>query len=48
MKAIDKLADVHRVQLLSYLKLGGYRLGYLLNFHVPKMKDGIVRLVIGL
>ncbi len=45
VKAIDKLAEIHRAQLLSYLKLGGYRLGYLLNFNVPRMKDGIIRMV---
>ncbi len=45
VKAVDKLAEIHRAQLLSYLKLGGYRLGYLLNFNVPRMKDGIVRMV---
>ena len=48
VKAIDKLIDIHRAQLLSYLKLGGYRLGYLLNFNVTKMRDGMVRLVNGL
>ncbi len=45
VKAIDKLAEIHRAQLLSYLKLCGYRLGYLLNFNVPRMKDGIIRMV---
>jgi GxxExxY protein len=45
VKAVDKLAEIHRAQLLSYLKLGGYRLGYLLNFNVPRMKDGIIRMV---
>jgi GxxExxY protein len=34
VKAIDRLTDVHRAQLLSYLKFGGYRVGYLLNFNV--------------
>ncbi len=48
LKAIDKLVDIHRAQLLSYLKLGGYRLGYLLNFNVLRMKDGIIRQVNGL
>jgi GxxExxY protein len=48
VKAVDKLVDIHRAQLLSYLKLGGYRLGYLLNFNVPKMKEGVNRLVNGL
>ena len=40
--------EVHRAQLLSYLKLGGYRLGYLLNFNVTLMKNGIVRMANGL
>ena len=48
VKAIEALAEIHKAQLLSYLKLGGYRLGYLLNFNVPRMKDGICRLVNGL
>ena len=45
VKTVDKLIDIHRAQLLSYLKLGGYRLGYLLNFNVPTLRDGIVRMV---
>ena len=44
VKAVEKLADIHRAQLLSYLRLGGYRLGYLLNFNSPLLKDGIRRL----
>lgn len=48
VKAVDRLADVHRAQVISYLRLGGYRLGYLLNFNVPVLKDGIVRLANGL
>jgi GxxExxY protein len=44
LKAVDALTDVHRAQLLSYLKLGGYRLGYLLNFNVKMLKTGICRL----
>jgi hypothetical protein len=36
---------VHRAQLLSYLRLGGFKLGYLLNFHVVHMRDGIARIV---
>jgi GxxExxY protein len=44
LKAVEALRDVHRAQLLSYLKLGGYRLGYLLNFNVALFKDGIVRM----
>jgi GxxExxY protein len=48
IKAVDRLVDVHRAQLLSYLKLGGFRLGYLLNFNVSLMKNGITRLANGL
>ena len=48
LKAVPAVLPVHRGQLLSYLKLGGFRLGYLLNFHVAHMRDGIVRLVNGL
>ena len=47
LKAVEIVLPVHRAQLLSYLRLGGFRLGYLLNFHVPHMRDGIVRLVNG-
>ena len=48
LKAVPAILPVHRGQLLSYLKLGGFKLGYLLNFHVAHMRDGIVRLVNGL
>jgi GxxExxY protein len=45
---VAALTDVHRAQLLSYLKLGGYRLGYLLNFNVKMLRDSICRLANGL
>jgi GxxExxY protein len=48
LKAVDAILPVHKGQLLSYLKLGGFKLGYLLNFHVAHMRDGIVRMVNGL
>ena len=48
LKAIETVLPVHRAQLLSYLRLGGFRLGYLLNFHVAHMRDGITRIVNGL
>jgi GxxExxY protein len=48
VKAVEKVVEVHRAQLLSYLKLGGFRLGYLLNFNTALMKSGIVRMVNGL
>ena len=48
LKAVENILPVHRAQLLSYLRLGGFQLGYLLNFNVPHMRDGVVRLVNGL
>jgi GxxExxY protein len=48
LKAIEQVLPVHRSQLLSYLRLGGFKLGYLLNFNVPLMRDGITRLVNGI
>ncbi len=47
-KALETLLPVHRAQLLSYLKLGKYKLGLLLNFNTTHMRDGIVRIVNGL
>jgi GxxExxY protein len=48
LKAVEAILPVHRGQLLSYLRLGGFQLGYLLNFNVAHMRDGIVRMVNGL
>ena len=48
LKAVEAILPVHRGQLLSYLKLGGFKLGYLLNFNIAHMRDGIVRIVNGL
>jgi GxxExxY protein len=48
LKAVTAILPVHRGQLLSYLRLGGFKLGFLLNFHVAQMRDGIVRMVNGL
>jgi GxxExxY protein len=39
LKAIEANLPVHRGQLLSYLRLGGFKLGYLLNFHLARMRD---------
>jgi GxxExxY protein len=44
LKSIDEIAPIHRAQLLSYLKLSGKKIGLLINFNVPRLKDGIVRL----
>jgi GxxExxY protein len=48
LKAIETILPVHRGQLLSYLRLGRFKLGYLLNFNVAHMREGITRLVNGL
>ena len=44
VKAVERVLDVHRAHLLSYLRMGDFRLGYLLNFNVVLMRDGIVRI----
>lgn len=46
LKAVDRLAAIHEAQLLTYLKLSKKRVGLLLNFNVPQMKDGIKRFVL--
>lgn len=46
LKAVEAILPVHKAQLLTYLKLSGYRLGLLINFNVPLIKDGIQRLVL--
>ena len=45
VKAVARLLPVHKFQVLSYLRLGSHRLGLLINFHEPHLRDGIVRLV---
>ena len=45
VKAVTKVLAVHHAQLLSYLRLSGHRVGLLINFHVPRLKEGITRMV---
>ncbi len=45
IKAVEILLPVHMAQLLSYLRLTDKRMGFLLNFNVPLMKEGIRRMV---
>jgi GxxExxY protein len=45
-KAIEVLLPIHEAQLLTYLKLTGYRLGLLINFNVALIKDGIKRIAL--
>ena len=45
VKAVTKLIPVHDAQIISNLKLSGYRVGLLINFHTRRLKDGISRFV---
>ena len=47
IKTVEKLNDVHLAQLLTYMKLSGCKLGYLINFNVKFLKEGIKRVVLG-
>lgn len=44
-KAVEQIIPIHEAQLLTYLKLSGCHLGYLINWNVPLVKDGIKRMV---
>ena len=46
LKTVEKVLPVHRAQILTYLKLTGLRLGLLINFNVPLIKDGIERIAL--
>jgi GxxExxY protein len=48
IKSVETMAPVHKKQLLTYLRLANKRLGLLINFGAPLIKDGIVRVVNGL
>lgn len=45
LKTVEKILPIHEAQILSYLKISGCRLGFLLNFHVDVLKNGIRRIV---
>ncbi len=47
IKSVDSLNDIHLAQTLTYLKLGNYRLGLLINFNVVLLKDGVKRVING-
>ncbi len=46
LKAVEIMLPVFDAQILTYLKLSGHRLGLLINFNVPLIKDGIKRLIL--
>jgi GxxExxY protein len=48
LKSVDKVLPLHEAQLLTYLRLGGWKVGLLINFNVRVLTDGIVRRVLGL
>jgi len=43
LKTVDVLSEVHTAQILTYLRLGGFPLGLLINFHVKMLREGIRR-----
>ena len=48
IKSVERLLPIHEAQLLTYLKLGGWKAGLLINFNEPVLKKGIRRRVLGL
>lgn len=46
IKAVEKMNPLYEAQLLTYMKLSGIRLGFLINFNVPHLKNGIKRMVV--
>jgi GxxExxY protein len=48
IKAVENLTPLHEAQLLTYLKLTGCKVGLLINFNSPRLRDGVRRLVLGL
>lgn len=45
LKAVETVLPVHKAQVLSYIRETGHRLGLLINFHVPRLVDGVSRFV---
>ncbi len=45
LKTVEILTDVHTAQILTYLKLGNYSLGFLINFHTKLLKNGLKRFI---
>lgn len=48
IKSVEALHPIHEAQLLTYLRLGGWKAGLLINFNVPVLIDGVKRRVLGL
>lgn len=45
LKAVETRTDAHKAQVVTYLKLGDYKLGLLINFHVKSLKSGLKRII---
>ena len=45
VKTVDKIASIYKAQLLTYMKLSKMKIGFILNWNVPLMKDGIILMV---
>jgi GxxExxY protein len=48
VKSVESICDLHKAQLLTYLKITGMKVGLLLNFNTVHLKDGVKRMVNGL
>ena len=46
IKAVAAIVPAHEAQILTYLRMSGLRLGFLMNFHAPKLKDGLIRFIV--
>jgi GxxExxY protein len=46
IKSVETISPVHEAQIITYLRLGGYRVGLLLNFNMLRLKDGLRRFVL--
>jgi len=46
LKTVDRLLPIHEAQLLTYMRLGGFSTGLLLNFNAPLLEDGLKRMVL--
>lgn len=46
LKSVEKLAPIHEAQIMTYLKLTGLKVGFLINFNVLRLRDGIVRRIL--
>ena len=46
LKSVEKMNPVYEAQLMTYLRLSNVRLGFLINFNVPHLKEGVKRMVV--